>query len=74
MSTTLSIRIRRELKEKMLRISEVDWRSEIEKFIEEKIREIELKKILNAIDDVLKEVKKSKEYAWKTIREYRELR
>ena len=37
MSTaTLSIRIKKELREKMKRLSNVDWGAEIERFIEEK--------------------------------------
>jgi len=50
------------------------WRSETERFIGEKIREIELSKILNCINDLLRNVEPSKEPAWKTIREIRELR
>ena len=75
MSTaTLSIRIRRDLKEKMMKIKDVDWRREIERFIEEKISEIELRKTLNYIDEVLRDIPRAKEYAWKTIREYRDAR
>jgi len=70
-TTTLSIRIRKELKEKMAKIRGVNWREEIERFIEEKIKEIELKEILNTIDNILSNVEESKEPAWKTIREYR---
>ncbi len=73
MSTTLSIRIRRDLKEKMKKIK-IDWRREIEKFIEEKIKEVELKKILSEIDNVLKEIPKSEKPAWLTVREFRESR
>ena len=75
MSTaTLSIRIRRDLKEKMMKIKDVDWRREIERFIEEKISEIELRKTLNYIDEVLRDIPRAKEHAWKTIREYRDAR
>ncbi|RLG79819.1 MAG: hypothetical protein DRO40_12150 [Thermoprotei archaeon] len=75
MSTmTLSIRIRKDLKEKMKKYKNIDWRKEIEQFIEEKIREFELGEILNAIDNVLKDIPPSKEPAWKTVREMRESR
>lgn len=40
MSAVLSIRIRKELREKMKKY-QVDWRKEIEQFIENKIRELE---------------------------------
>lgn len=73
-TATLSIRIRRELKEKMMELKDVDWRSEIEKFIEEKIKEAELRRVLNSINDILRDVGVSKEPAWKTIREFREER
>ena len=40
-TVTLSIRIRRELKEEMDEIKDVvDWRREIERFIENRIREV----------------------------------
>jgi len=73
-TTTLSIRIRKDLKEKMKKFKNIDWRREIEQFIEEKIRELELGEILNTIDNVLKDIPSSKEPAWKTIREIRESR
>lgn len=73
-TTTLSIRIRKDLKEKMKKFKNIDWRREIEQFIEEKIRELELEEILNTIDNVLKDIPPSKEPAWKTIREMRESR
>ena len=40
MSAVLSIRIRKELREKMKKY-QVDWRKEIEQFIENRIRELE---------------------------------
>jgi len=73
-TTTLSIRIRKDLKEKMKKFENIDWRREIEQFIEEKIKELELREILNTIDNVLKDISSSKEPAWKTIREMRETR
>ena len=73
-TTTLSIRIKKDLKVKMKKFKNVDWRREIERFIEEKIRELELGEILSTIDNVLKDIPPSKEPAWKTIREMRESR
>ncbi len=71
-STTLSIRIKSELKKKMEELKDVDWRKEIEEFIEKRIREIELRKIMESIDRTLKNIKPSMEPAWKDIREFRE--
>ena len=42
------------------------------KFIEDRIRLEELKQTLNNIDETLKTIEKSKQPAWKTIREFRE--
>ena len=67
-TAVLSIRIRRELKEKMERFSYIDWRREIERFIEERIREEELKDLLKRIDEVLADVTPSEEPAWRSIR------
>jgi len=73
MSTvTLSIRIRRDLKEKMEKLKHIDWRREIEEFIERRIREEELRAIIETVESVLKGVAPSPEPAWKSIREFRE--
>jgi hypothetical protein len=72
MSTaTLSIRIRKDLKEKM-KVTKINWRKEIEKFIEKKIKEVELSKTLETIDKVLSNVPVADEPAWKTVREMRD--
>ncbi len=69
---TLSIRIRSDLKEKMSRVRDIDWRREIEEFIERRIKEIELRRTLGVVDEILKDVSISEEPAWKSIREFRE--
>jgi len=72
-TVTLSIRIRRELKEKMDELKDVvDWRREIERFIENKIREVKLRTSLNKVENVLENVPVSDKPAWKDIREIRE--
>jgi len=72
MSTaTLSIRIRKDLKEKM-KVTKINWRKEIEKFIEKKIKEVELSKTLETIDKALSNVPVADEPAWKTVREMRD--
>jgi hypothetical protein len=60
---TLSIRIRKDLK-KISKIKEVDWRREIELFIERRVREIEISRTLNVIDKALSDVQVSREPAW----------
>ena len=61
---TLSIRIRKDLKDKISKIKEVDWRREIELFIERRVREIEISRTLNVIDKALSDVQVSREPAW----------
>ncbi|MEM2929764.1 MAG: hypothetical protein QW797_02745 [Thermoproteota archaeon] len=73
-SETLSIRIRRDIKRRMRDLRDVDWRREIEGFIEMKIREKELLRALSMIDGALSGVEASKEAAWQTVREFREKR
>ncbi|MBC7092146.1 MAG: hypothetical protein H5T50_09625 [Nitrososphaeria archaeon] len=53
---------------------EVDWRKEIEIFIEKKVREVEISKTLNTIDKALSEIEISRESAWQTIRDSRDER
>ena len=50
----------------------MDWRAEIERFIEERIREEELRQLLDRIDRILSGVEQGGEPAWRTIREYRD--
>ncbi len=71
-SETLSIRIRRDVKKRMRELKDVDWRREIESFIEMKIREKEVLKALDAVDRALSGVEASREPAWRAIREFRE--
>jgi hypothetical protein len=49
MSTTITIRIPRELKEKMKQ-NPLEWSEEVRKFIEEKIKHLELLKTLQEIE------------------------
>ncbi len=58
----------------MKKFSHVDRRAEIERFIEKRVRQEELKQLFSKIDEVLRDVEAGKEPAWKTIREYREKR
>ena len=71
-TVTLSVRIRRELKERMREFRDVDWRREIEEFIERRLRELELERALRSIEKALEGVQPSSEPAWLSIRLSRE--
>ncbi len=55
MSDVISIRIPKEFKEKMKKYSFVDWSDEIRKFLEERVRTLEL---LEVLDDIEEEARK----------------
>ncbi len=56
MSEVLSIRIRKDLREKMRRYSDIDWRKEIEEFIERRIREMEFEETIREVESLLRGV------------------
>jgi cytochrome b involved in lipid metabolism len=72
LSDVISVRVPKDLKEKMKRYR-IDWSKEIRKFIEERIRVLEL---LEVLDDIEKRAKrrKTKVNSVKLIRETREER
>jgi len=72
MSTTFTIRIPRELKEKMEK-NPAEWSQEVRGFIEEKVRQIELMKTLQEIE-LRAEKRKTKTDSTILIREDRERR
>jgi hypothetical protein len=72
MSTTFTIRISRELKEKMEK-NPAEWSQEVRGFIEEKVRQIELMKTLQEIE-LRAEKRKTKTDSTILIREDRERR
>jgi len=51
----------------MRRFSNIDWRAEIERSIEERVRQEELKQLFSKIDEVLRDVEVSKEPAWRPL-------
>ena len=53
MSTTITIRVPRELKEKMKQ-NPAEWSEEVRHFIEEKIRNLELQRMLEEIESKAK--------------------
>lgn len=72
MSTTFTIRIPRELKEKMEK-NPAEWSQEVRGFIEERVRQIELMKTLQEIE-LRAEKRKTKTDSTILIREDRERR
>ncbi len=54
MSEILSIRVPRKLKEKMRKYN-IDWAEEIRKFLEARVRSLELLELLDEIEDRAKE-------------------
>ena len=68
MSSVLSIRIRKDLKEKMKEY-QIDWRREIEQFIENKLKELEAEKRKEKIVQMLSGMKeKERGFASSVIR------
>ncbi len=70
-TVVFSVRISRELRERMKRVG-VNWRAEIEKFIEERLREEEFRETIRSVKEALEGVEPSREPAWEAIRESRE--
>jgi hypothetical protein len=70
MSETFSIRISRELKEK-LEANPADWNQEVQNFLTERVKQLELLKILEEIDHQA-EKRKTKIDSTSLIREDRE--
>jgi lipoprotein NlpI len=71
MSSTYTIRIPRDLKEKMEKNSEEAWSVEIRNFLEERVKQIELMKTLQQIESRA-EKRKTKTDSTLLIREDRE--
>jgi len=71
MSSTYTIRIPRDLKEKLERNPEEEWSSEIRNFLEERVKQIELIKTIQQIE-LRAEERKTKADSTLLIREDRE--
>jgi len=56
MSTVISIRIPKNLKDKMEKFDKINWSELIRRFIEEKIAQLELEEALRRIEEHLKDV------------------
>jgi len=73
MSVKITVRIPRELKERMDRFKDVNWSDVIRRAIEEKAREEEVKWALKVMDEISRKAKIEKPLA-EVIREYRDRR
>ena len=56
MSTVISIRIPKNLKDKMGKFKEINWSELIRGFIEEKIAQLELEEALKEVEEHLKDI------------------
>lgn len=74
MSTVLSIRIPKKLKEEMEKLKDVtDWRNKIIAFIEEKVKEYKRLRALQEVDKILEELSETpRGLATKLVREDRD--
>lgn len=74
MSTVISVRIPRKLKEKMDKLKDlVNWSEEIRKFLEKRVEELHRRKVLEEIRKVLEKIPESpKGTAAKYVREDRD--
>jgi len=73
MSVKITIRIPRELKERMNRLSHVNWSDVVRRALEEKVREEEAKWALRVMDEVSRKARPGKPLA-EVIREFRDRR
>ncbi|MEM1568207.1 MAG: hypothetical protein QXI84_07005 [Thermofilaceae archaeon] len=72
-SEVLSVRVRSDIKRRMREFKEVDWRREIESFLERRLAELELNRALKAIEEALEGVSPAGEPAWRSVRALREV-
>ena len=73
MSVKLTVRIPRELKERMDRFRHVNWSEVIRKAIEERVREEEIKWALKTMEEISRKARPGRPSA-EVIREFRDRR
>jgi len=73
MSVKITVRIPRELKERMNRFSHVNWSDVVRRALEEKVREEEVKWALRVMDEVFRKARPGKPLA-EVVREFRDRR
>jgi predicted DNA-binding protein len=70
MSDVVSVRVPKELKKKMKKFN-IDWSSEIRRFIEERVKELELLELIDEVEEKAKKRKTRVDFV-KLIKESRE--
>jgi len=73
MSVKITVRIPRELKERMDRFKYINWSDVIRKAIEERVREEEVKWALGVMEEISRKAKSERPLA-EVIREFRDRR
>ncbi|MEM1582658.1 MAG: VapB-type antitoxin [Candidatus Bathyarchaeia archaeon] len=73
MSVKITVRIQKNLKERMDKLTHVNWSEIIRRAIEEKVREEEVKQALMVMDEISSKAKPEKPTA-EIIREFRDKR
>ncbi|MEM2384934.1 MAG: hypothetical protein QXX99_02050 [Candidatus Bathyarchaeia archaeon] len=73
MSVKITVRIRRDLKERMDKLTHVNWSEIIRRAIEEKVRKEEIKRALEVMEEISSKAKSEKPTA-EVIREFRDRR
>lgn len=56
MSAVLSVRIPRELKEKLKKLSEVNWRNEIVLFLTERVKYYEKLRVIKEVREIIEKI------------------
>ena len=60
MSAVISVRVPRELKEKMDRLKfKVNWSEEIRKFLERRVEELQRRRVLEEVHEIIEQVPES---------------
>ena len=73
MSVKFTVRIPRELKERMDRLSHVNWSEVVRRAIEERVREEEIKLALRIMDEISRKARPERPLV-EVIREFRDRR
>lgn len=73
MSAKITVRIPLELKRRMERFSSVNWSDVVRRAIEEKLRELEVREAIEAMDEIASKARSVRSLA-EVIREFRDRR
>ena len=73
MSAKITVRIPLELKRRMERFSDVNWSDVVRKAIEGKLRELEVREVIEVVDEIASKARPGRSLA-DVIREFRDRR